>query len=139
MYFEQTDLEKGVYPEVLNVISRNTENINTAITEAMSKVSSYLGARYNMRNEFSKTGGARNTLVLQMVRDIALYNCYCISNPVNMSETREQKYKDTISFLKDVQAERAQIDGLTRLSDASGTSGSNYLVFGGNVKRNNNY
>ncbi|HPH85567.1 MAG TPA: DUF1320 family protein [Ferruginibacter sp.] len=140
MYLDQTDLEKGLYPEILNVLTRsNPDNISNAISEAIAEVNSYLGVRYNMQAEWNKSGSSRNVLVVKMVRDIALYNCYNISNPVNMPESRAQKYKDTISFLKDVQAERAQLDGLTRLSDASNTSGSNYLTFGGNTKRNNSY
>jgi len=140
MYLDQTDLEKGLYPEILNVLTRsNPDNISNAISEAIAEVNSYLGVRYNMQAEWNKSGSSRNVLVVKMVRDIALYNCYNISNPVNMPESRVQKYKDTISFLKDVQAERAQLDGLTRLSDASNISGSNYLTFGGNTKRNNSY
>ena len=140
MYLDQTDLEKGLYPEILNVLTRsNPDNISNAISEAIAEVNSYLGVRYNMQAEWNKSGSSRNVLVVKMVRDIALYNCYNISNPVNMPESRAQKYKDTISFLKDVQAERAQLDGLTRLSDASNTSGRNYLTFGGHNKRNNSY
>jgi len=140
MYLDQTDLEKGLYPEILNVLTRsNPDNISNAISEAIAEVNSYLGVRYNMQAEWNKSGSSRNVLVVKMVRDIALYNCYNISNPVNMPESRVQKYKDTISFLKDVQAERAQLDGLTRLSDASNISGSNYLTFGGNTKRKNSY
>jgi len=140
MYLDQTDLEKGLYPEILNVLTRsNPDNISNAISEAIAEVNSYLGVRYNMQAEWNKSGSSRNVLVVKMVRDIALYNCYNISNPVNMPESSVQKYKDTISFLKDVQAERAQLDGLTRLSDASNISGSNYLTFGGNTKRKNSY
>ncbi len=138
MYLQQSDIEKGIYPEVLNVLSRNPENIANAIAEAMSEVASYLNSRYNIAEEYIKTGTSRNTMIIKLVRDIALYNCYNISNPVNMPESRVQKYKDTISYLKDVQAEKASIEGLIRLDSSSGT-GSSYIRFGGNKKRNNSY
>ena len=138
MYLVQTDIEKGIYPEILNVLSRNPENIANAIAEAMSEVAAYLNARYNITAEYAATGTSRNTMIVKLVRDIALYNCYNISNPVNMPESRVQKYKDTISFLKDVQSEKASIEGLTRLDSSTGT-GSSYIRFGGNKKRNNNY
>lgn len=138
MYLEQVDIEKGIYPEVLNALSRNPENITTAIKEAMSEVAAYLTARYNIAGEYAKIGAQRNTLVMKIVRDVALYNCYNISNPVNMPESRSDRYKGVISFLKDVQAERASIDGLSRL-DSSTSTGSNYIRFGGNVKRKNSY
>ena len=138
MYLEQTDIEKGIYPEVLNVLSRNPENISNAIKEAMSEVSAYLSARYDITGEYAKSGTQRNTLIMKLVRDIALYNCYNISNPVNMPASRENRYKGVIAFLKDVQAERAGIDGMERLDSSTGT-GSNYLKFGGNAKRKNSY
>jgi hypothetical protein len=138
MYLEQTDLEKGIYPEILNVLSRNPESIANAIMEAMAEVASYLQAKFDIASEYLLTGDQRNTLVKKMVRDVALYNCYNISNPVNMPESRTDRYKGVIAFLKDVQAERAGIDGLSRL-EAESTSGSNYLKYGGNTKRKNSY
>lgn len=138
MYLAQADIEKGIYPEILNVLTRNEGNIDTAIAEAIEEVKAYLTARYNVDEEFAKTGNARNKLVVKLVREVALYNCYKISNPVNMPESRVQIYKDTIAFLKDVQAERATIKELSRLTDAT-NGGSSFIKFGGNTKRNNSY
>lgn len=138
MYLELVDIQKGIYPEVLNVLTRTEGNIDTAIEEAIEEVKAYLTARYDVATEFAKSGTNRNKLVVKLVREVALYNCYNISNPVNMPESRVQKYKDTISFLKDVQAEKASITGLTRLTDTT-NGGSNYIRFGGNTKRNNTY
>ena len=120
---------------MLNVITRYAENAEQAISEAMSEVESYLTARYDVRAEFAKTGPQRSPLVIRLVRDVALYNCFKISNPVNMPEVRRDAYRDTIAFLKDVQAERASIDALTRRTGTTGTS--SYVSFGGNRKRNN--
>ncbi len=138
MYLEQTDIEKGIYAEDLVVISRNPENITTAIEEAIIEASAYLMARYNMAAEFAKTGVSRNKLVSKIVRDITIYNCYNISSPSNLPELRVLKYEQTIKFLKDVQAEKASIEGLSRLDSPQGT-GSNYIGFGGKTKRKNDY
>ncbi|MBI9055508.1 MAG: DUF1320 family protein [Bacteroidales bacterium] len=137
MYLEKIDIEKGIQPEILTVISRNDSNINTAINEAVAEMGAYLGARYNIDNELMKIGSTRNTLIVKLVRDIAIYNCYKSSNPVNMPDAQIAAYKDAISFLTKAQAERTNIDGLERLSDA--VSGSSYLKYGGNDKRNNHY
>ena len=75
-------------------------------------------------------------LVVKLIRDIALYNCYNISNPVNMPESRVLLYQQTIKYMRDIQSERADIPGLIRL-DAK--TGSNYVAFGGNLKRPNHY
>lgn len=135
MYLDINDLKYGIHGEMLNVITRYAENAEQAISEAQSEVESYLTARYDIRAEFAKTGSQRSPLVIRLVRDVALYNCFKISNPVNMPEVRRDAYRDTIAFLKDVQAERASIDALTRRTGTTGTS--SYVSFGGNRKRNN--
>lgn len=137
MYLTKTDIEAGIQPEILTVISRNDDNINTAIAEAVAEVSAYLRVRYDTDTEFAKTGTSRNTMVVKTVRDIAIYNCYGASNPVNMPDAQIQKYKDAISFLTKVQGERASIEGMDRISDE--VSGSSYLKYGGNPKRINHY
>jgi phage gp36-like protein len=139
MYLNQTDVETGLYPEILNVLTRNPDNVETAIKEAEAEVAAYLRARYDIDSEYAKSGAARNTMCVKLVRELAIYNAFKMSNPVNMSESRVQAYKDTINFLKDCQSEKASIPGLSRLTDANNVSGSSYLISGGNSKRNNSY
>lgn len=136
-YLTIQDLSKGIHREILSVITRNEDNALQAIAEAQAEVESYLTARYDIRSEWSRSGNDRCTMVVKLVRDIAIYNCYNISNPVNMPDSRRDAYKDAIAFLKEVQAERASIDGLTRLTGTTGTS--SYVSFGGNKKRKNQY
>ena len=137
MYLQPEDLERGARGEHIAVVARTVENMNQAITEAQSEVESYLTARYDIRAEFAKTGDSRLPMVVKLVRDIALYNCFCIGSPVSMPESRVTAYNNAIRYLKEVQAERASIDGLTRLTGPTGTS--SYVSFGGNKKRNNQY
>lgn len=139
MYLEQVDIEQGIYPEILQVLTRNPENIATAINDAVIEVTAYLSGRYDMDTELAKTGSARNTLVVKLIREIAIYNCYTISNPMNMPEIRISIYKSTISFLKDIQSEKADVPGLILLADENGLSGSNIILSGGNTRRNNRY
>jgi len=136
MYLTNDDIQTGIYGEVLAVISRKPENITQAIKEAISEVRGYLTARYDMDTELAKMGNERNDLVYKFTRDIAIYNCFKISNPVNMPEIRVQTYKDTIRSLEGIQKERVNIDGLIRLS---ATTGSNYIKFGSNRKKHNQY
>ncbi|MBR6904997.1 MAG: DUF1320 family protein [Bacteroidales bacterium] len=137
MYLQPEDLERGARGEHIAVVARNVEDRIQAITEAQAEVESYLTARYDIRAEFAKSGDSRLPMVVKLVRDIALYNCFNIANPVSMPENRVTSYNNAIKFLKEVQAERASIDGLTRLTGTTGTS--SYVTFGGNRKRNNQY
>ena len=137
MYLQPEDLERGVRGEILSVVTRNADNVRQAIAEAQAEVESYLTARYDIRAEYAKTGDSRLPMVVKLVRDIALYNCFNIANPVSMPENRVTAYNNAVKFLKEVQAERASIDGLTRLTGTTGTS--SYVSFGGNRKRKNQF
>ena len=137
MYLQPEDLERGVRGEILSVVTRNADNVRQAIAEAQAEVESYLTARYDIRAEFAKTGDSRLPMVVKLVRDIALYNCFNIANPVSMPENRVTAYNNAVKVLKEVQAERASIDGLTRLTGTTGTS--SYVSFGGNRKRKNQF
>lgn len=136
MYLTTTDLEMGIQEEILTVITRNREKAEQAIADALAEVRSYLCARYDMGAELAKTGNDRSPMVVKVARDIALYNCFNISNPVNMPESRREAYRDAVAYLKSVQAERASIEGLVRLNAATGSS---YVSYGGNPKKNFQY
>ena len=136
MYLTTTDLEMGIQEEVLTVITRNRRKAEQAIADAIAEVRSYLCARYDMDIELAKTGADRSPMVVKVARDIALFNCYNISNPVNMPESRRDAYRDAVAYLKSVQAERASIEGLVRLNAATGSS---YVAHGGNKKKHFQY
>jgi phage gp36-like protein len=136
MYFDYSDLTKGIAAETLQVVSRSQENAENAIKEAIQEVVSYLSSRYDVKVELSKTGNSRNDMVVKVIRDVALYNCFSIYNPSKIPEIRRQKYEDSISFLKQVQAEKATLN-LTRLQGI--TSPSSYVEFGSNPKRRNQF
>lgn len=136
MYIDYNDLKTGINEETLNVITRNQGNAEQAVKEAVAEVRTYLCVRYDIDAEYRKTGDSRDATVFRLVRDIALYRCYAISNPTSMPEIRRQNYEDAIKLLRDIQAERASLT-LTRLD--AGSQGSNYVKYGGNQKRKNKW
>lgn len=136
MYIDYNDLKTGINEETLNVITRNRGNAEQAVKEAVAEVRTYLCVRYDIDAEYRKTGDSRDATVFRLVRDIALYRCYAISNPTSMPEIRRQNYEDAIKLLRDIQAERASLT-LTRLD--AGSQGSNYVKYGGNQKRKNKW
>ena len=137
MYISVEELKDGIHAEALTAITRgdNTKAAQ-AIEDAMAMVRSYLCVRYDIDAEYAKTGDARDGMTVKLVRDIAIYYCYEGSSPVNLPETKQKAFDDAIAFLKSVQAEKAAMPGLARL-DAS--KGSNYVKFGGNKKRRNEW
>jgi phage gp36-like protein len=139
MYLNIEDLKKGMLEEDLDAVSRDEINALQAIIEASAEVESYLCARYDIKSELSKQfdDETRITMVVKLVRDIALFNCCTIATQVNMTEIRVQRYEDAIKFLRDCQAEKASIPDLQRLRTADGTVSSNYISYSSSsVKRN---
>ena len=142
MYLSIDDLKKGIRGEVLTVIAREEQNAMQAIAEAMAEVESYLCARYDIATELAKEPDdeGRVTMVVKIVRDIALYNCYNISAPVNIPENRVKSYENTVKFLRDCQAEKASVPGLQRLNkSADGTTSSNYVSYSGSSPKRNHH
>ncbi len=144
MYLNIEDLKKGMRSEVLSVLTREKENAWQAIADAQAEVESYLCARYDIATELAKEPGKepqRVKMVVKVVRDIALYNCYNYSAPVNIPDNRVKAYDNALKFLRDCQAEKAHIPGLSRLvANADGTVSSNYVYYvTSSQKRNHHY
>lgn len=141
MYLDKNDLTKGIRSEVLDTLTRsNAEVWQQAVEEACAEVAGYLSARYDIALELEKqpSDDSRKPLVVKLVRDIALFNIYNFSSPVNMPETKQRAYECAIALLRDVQKEKAAIAGLKRLNSSSeGKTESSYIAFGGNPKRQN--
>lgn len=141
-YLNKTDLTRGIRAEVLDTLTRGDDQVCLhAISEACSEVAGYLSARYDITEELKKTASdERVALVVKIVREVALFNIYNFSSPVNMPETRQKAYDNTIAFLRNVQSEKASIVGLSRLNtDPSGNVQSSYIAYGGNEKRQNHF
>jgi phage gp36-like protein len=142
MYLSIEDLKKGIRGEVLNVITREENNAFQAINEAMAEVESYLSARYDIASELAKVpeDDTRVTMVVKLVRDIALYNCYNIASPVTMPENRVKSYDNAVKFLRDCQSEKANVPGLKRLNTLpDGTVSSNYISYSGSSPKRNHH
>lgn len=141
MYLDITDLQKGIRSEVLSVLTRDSSDVvSQAITEAEQEVAGYLCARYDIATELTKTPQSldRCPMVMKLVRDIALFNIYNFTAPVNIPDNRAKAYENAVAILKAAQAEKTAINGLDRTTtNADGSVTSSYIAFGGNDKRQN--
>ena len=125
---------------MLETLTRGNQEVSTqAIEEAETEVSGYLSARYDMVAELSKTHESkdRNTMVVKLVRDIAIFNIYNFNAPVNIPDNKVKCYENAVSILKAAQSEKAAIVGLSRLTTGEQGVASSYIAFGGNEKREN--
>lgn len=138
MYLEYEDLINGAFEETLMVLQRHKENALQAIQDAMGEVKAYLFKLYNIDAEYQRTGADRCQFLVKIIRDIAIYNIYCIASPSQMADTRRIKYEDWIAFLKLCAAQKAFISDLPLLDEPQ-TGGSYPISSGTNKRRSNQY
>jgi len=134
-FLERSDLSDNIYDEILNAITRNNNHIvEVAIDTAIAEARSYLNARYDTDAIFSATGNARNPIVLNFTKDIALYHIHSIHDPNTIPDIRVKRYDDAKNWFKAVNKLQINPD-LPELASGDRL----YIQYGSNPKRNNHY
>lgn len=102
----------------------------TAERAAIEQVKGYTRHRYNMEKAFAAEGCDRNPMLVQVTVNIALW-LMIHRLPQQMGhERRECLYKESIQWLKDVQASKASPDLPTYVSDDGDTDAANPVKWG---------
>jgi phage gp36-like protein len=89
--------------------------------ESCAIVKHFLSKRYQIEKELLKTGNERNTLLLLLMKRIALYILYGRLPEKVVPEHVENDYKTTLLMLKELQEGESQID-LERVESTPGQS-----------------
>ncbi len=140
MYLTPAELSSHLYPEVQQEIARSatdTTLAQQAIDTAIQEAKSYL-THYDVAAVFNATGADRNSVVLTMVKDIAVWHFINLSNANVEWELRESRYDKAIKFFEKVQKGNANPD--LPLVTNNGTLGNGYekdVRFGGYPRRGN--
>jgi len=74
--------------------------LRSAEQMAIDQVKNYLSGKYDVSAIFNKEGSERNSHVVMIVIDCALYHLYTSTIPRKMPEIRSQRYQDAIDWLK---------------------------------------
>jgi len=100
------DLKSHLYDEQIDVISRNDATlIDSAIAAAVQEAKGYL-SRYDIVTLFSAVGPARDATLLMYLKDMATWHFITLANANADLEFRRARYKDAISWLKDIQSSK---------------------------------
>lgn len=112
MAFLTTDDYKAVSDaQTLDVIHQSDEaNLERAELYAQEEISSYLRGRYNMPAAYAAAGLERNSQLVMLTADVALYHLIAWLPKRMGFEIRETRYKRAIEYLEDVQAGKASPD-----------------------------
>ena len=142
-YLTKEDLSSHLYGENINEITRGNDDIITnaidsAVAEAKSKLS-----RFNLTKLFdpNANGFVADINLKNKVKDIACYNLVTLANPNIAYDVLLQRYKDAISWLKDVRDGNEDPENWPYKDDDSNTDypeGSAVSMYS-NIPRRNSY
>jgi len=97
------ELKTVIYDYQLNEIVEDDNTIaEMAIQAAIEEVASYLRSRYDTEKTFSAEGADRNPLVLEITKDVALWQIIRLSNPDILHERVKDRYDRAIEWLDKV-------------------------------------
>lgn len=132
------EIHTHLYGGVVDEISRDDDTIlQTAIDAAISEVLGYLTA-YDTAAVFNATGSQRNAILLLYTKDCAVWHYIQLANPHVEMELRLTRYEKAIDWLKMVQSGKTN-PALPYPAEPAPSEANNYIKWGSNVKRNNNF
>lgn len=119
MFVTEEELRSVAYSYQLEQIVENDVTIlHMAINAAVEEARGYLSARYNAA-AFAATGADRNPLLLEIVKDIALWYIIRLSNVDILYEPMKERYDRAVQWLDRVAAGRITPD-LPAATDENG-------------------
>lgn len=138
MFLQQIEIGTHLYGEVVSEISRlNTEHLNDALKAAEAEAKGYLTA-YDIPAVFTAVGDDRNAILVLFVKDITVWHYIQLANPAVDMELRLKRYERAIEWLEKVQSGKIN-PGLPYPAVAPPAEPNNYIKWGSNTKRNNNF
>lgn len=126
------DYDATIHREILDSLLReeagNSATVEVCENRAIATVRSLIGNRYDCDAIFAATGDQRNVIILKVCIDIAVYEIFCQHNPYKMSKIREDRYKDAMTFLREVRDFDASIDGAPLLPEETQADNSRWQI-----------
>lgn len=104
-FLKETDLHTSIYKELLDAIIQQDDTIVPfCIDAALSEARSFLIDRYDVDVIFAKADQDRNSLLVMMCRDLAVFSIIGISNPGIDYEDKKTRAKSARTWFKQVQS-----------------------------------
>lgn len=131
-FIQITDYDATIHREILDSLLReeagSSATVEVCENRAIATVRSLIGNRYDCDAIFAATGDQRNVIILKVCVDISVYEIFCQHNPYKMSKIREDRYKDAMTFLREVRNFDASIDGAPLLPEETQADNSRWQI-----------
>ena len=103
MFLPIDELKSVIYDYQLSeIVEDDTTIIEMAIQAAIEEVKSYLRGRYDIDKTFATEGSERNPLVLEITKDVALWQIIRLSNPDIIHDRVKDRYDRAVEWLDKV-------------------------------------
>jgi hypothetical protein len=104
-FLNETDLHTSIYKHLLDTLIQEDANIVPfCIDAALAEARSFLIDRYDVDVIFAKVNKDRNSLLLMMCRDLAVFSIIGISNPGIDYDDKKTRAKAARTWFKQVQS-----------------------------------
>lgn len=131
-FIQITDYDATIHRDILDSLLReeagSSATVEVCENRAIATVRSLIGNRYDCDAIFTATGDQRNVIILKVCLDIAVYEIFCQHNPYKMSKIREDRYKDAMTFLREVRDFDASIEGAPLLPEETQADNSRWQI-----------
>ena len=102
MFLTPSELTNNLYGHVIDNITQNDPQVSEqAISAAIGEMKSYLAA-YDADAIFSATGSARNPLILENTKVVAIWNILKPSSAETLYDTWKERYDRVVDFMTKV-------------------------------------
>lgn len=102
MFLTPSELTNNLYGHVIDNITQNDPQVSEqAISAAIGEMKSYLAA-YDADTIFSATGSARNPLILENTKVMAIWNILKLSSAETLYDTWRERYDRVVDFMTKV-------------------------------------
>lgn len=133
------DYTVQIRTEISRIIDNTVDSSKLAAAEkmAIAQVRNHLAGRYDVNTIFAATGDARDSFIIMIVIDLALYHLWSKEGGNNIPKLREVRYNDALEWLKAVQ--NGQTADLPEIADESGEVPAMIRIWSKNAQENNRY
>lgn len=133
-YITPEELKTHAYDEEISSIIRNDETIAlAAIDMAIEYAETFLMKSYDTTLIFAKTGTERSTLLVEFIKDIAIWKLIGLATPSIDYEDKEKRFNIANGWFKSVY--KGMPTNLPKLEESKSSSFS----YKSNPKRENRY
>ncbi len=120
-FITEDDYTVLIRDEIKNILLENysVTKLKTAENMGISQVKKRLAGRYDVDKIFSAVGDERDSYIVMITLDCALYHLYTATVPNKIPTIRAERYQDALDWLKSVARGEENTD-LPVLEDETG-------------------